>query len=303
MIVSEHDQTNDVERPGPKAVDGTLDDELVARRRDVRGARRREQILQLLQTVESGSLSVEEIAERFGVSFATVRRDLSRLHQDRHITRTYGGVALTGPAELSIHQRHLEFTGEKDAIGRRAAELVEDGAVVIVDAGTTTEFVARHLDAADVTVFTNGIGAVNVLLGKEDVSVVVLGGRLRAVNQTISGPEAEHMLHSVVADYAFIGADAVHPQYGVASRTLEQSRLKTLMMQRARQIVVVADRRKLNTDQFNYWSPIPPRWRLITDDQADPAALDDLRVAGAQIDLTQPLRALTDTANVKGNKP
>ena len=246
---------------------------------------------------------MEEIAERFGVSFATVRRDLSRLHQDRHITRTYGGVALTGPAELSIHQRHLEFTAEKDAIGRQAAELVADGAVVILDAGTTTEFVARHLDAADVTVFTNGIGAVNVLLGKEDVSVVVLGGRLRAVNQTISGPEAEHMLHSVVADYAFIGADAVHPQYGVASRTLEQSRLKTLMMQRARQIVVVADRRKVSTDQFNYWSPTPARWRLITDDDADPAALDELRNAGAQIDLAQPLRALTEPTNLKGNQP
>ena len=276
---------------------------LVARRRDVRGARRREQILQLLQTVESGALSVEEIAERFGVSFATVRRDLSRLRQGRHITRTYGGVALTGPAELSIHQRHLEFTQEKDAIGRRAAELVEDGAVVIVDAGTTTEFVARHLDAAGVTVFTNGIGAVNVLLNKDDVSVVVLGGRLRSVNQTISGPDAEHMLHSVVADYAFIGTDAVHPQYGIASRTLEQSRLKTLMMQRTRQIVVVADRRKLSTDQFNYWSPLPARWRLITDDDADPAALDELRATGAQIDLTHPLRALTDTANLKGNQP
>jgi DeoR/GlpR family transcriptional regulator of sugar metabolism len=297
--VSEDDQTNDSERSEPD----TADDDLVARRRDVRGARRREQILGLLRTVESGSLSVEEIAERFGVSFATVRRDLSRLHQDRHITRTYGGVALTGPAELSIHQRHLEFTAEKDAIGRQAAELVSDGAVVILDAGTTTEFVARHLDAADVTVFTNGIGAVNVLLGKEDVSVVVLGGRLRAVNQTISGPEAEHMLHSVVADYAFIGADAVHPQYGVASRTLEQSRLKTLMMQRARQIVVVADRRKVSTDQFNYWSPTPPRWRLITDDDADPAALDELRNAGAQIDLAQPLRALTEPTSLKGNQP
>ncbi len=89
------------------------------------------------------------------------------------------------------------------------------------------------------------------------------------------------MLHSVVADYAFIGADAVHPQYGVASRTLEQSRLKTLMMQRARQIVVVADRRKINTDQFNYWSPVPTRWRLITDDDADAKALSDLRAVGA----------------------
>jgi len=300
--VSEDDQTTGVERSNLTPAGETADDDLVARRRDVRGARRREQILGLLRTVESGSLSVEEIAERFGVSFATVRRDLSRLHQDRHITRTYGGVALTGPAELSIHQRHLEFTAEKDAIGRQAAGLVSDGAVVILDAGTTTEFVARHLDAADVTVFTNGIGAVNVLLGKEDVSVVVLGGRLRAVNQTISGPEAEHMLHSVVADYAFIGADAVHPQYGVASRTLEQSRLKTLMMQRARQIVVVADRRKVSTDQFNYWSPTPARWRLITDDDADPAALDELRKTGAQIDLAQPLRALNEPTNLKGNQ-
>lgn len=293
--------SSDEQRPDTTPAGGT-DDELIARRRDVRGARRRQQILQLLQTVESGALSVEEIAERFGVSFATVRRDLSRLHQDRHITRTYGGVALTGPAEQSIHQRHLEFTAEKDAIGRRAAELVGDGAVVILDAGTTTEFVARHLDADDLTVFTNGIGAVNVLLGNEDVSVVVLGGRLRTVNQTISGPEAEHMLHSVVADYAFIGADAVHPRYGVASRTLEQSRLKTLMMQRARQIVVVADRRKVSADQFNYWSPIPPRWRLITDDAADATALDELRGVGAQIDLAEPLRALTEITDLKGTQ-
>jgi DeoR family transcriptional regulator of aga operon len=275
----------------------------VARRRDVRGARRREQILRLLQTVESGSLSVEEIADRFGVSFATVRRDLSRLHQDRHITRTYGGVALTVPAELSIHQRHLEFTREKDAIGRLAAELVDDGAVVIVDAGTTTEFVARYLDAADVTVFTNGIGAINILMRKDGVSVVVLGGRLRPVNETISGAEAENMLRAVVADFAFVGADAVHPQYGVASRTLEQSRLKTMMMARARQTVVVADHRKLGTDQFSYWSPLPAQWRFVTDDDADPAALDELRDTGAQIDMAHPLRALTDTADSKGKGP
>jgi DeoR family transcriptional regulator, aga operon transcriptional repressor len=256
-----------------------------------------------LQTVESGSLSVEEIADRFGVSFATVRRDLSRLHRDQHITRTYGGVALTVPTELSIHQRHLEFTREKDAIGRLAAELVDDGAVVIVDAGTTTEFVARYLDAADVTVFTNGIGAINILMRKDGVSVVVLGGRLRPVNETISGAEAENMLRAVVADFAFIGADAVHPQYGVASRTLEQSRLKTMMMQRARQTVVVADHRKLGTDQFNYWSPLPAQWRFVTDDDADPAALDELRHTGAQIDVAHPLRALTDTVDSKGDQP
>lgn len=293
--------TQPTDADDPEGADDARD--TVARRRDVRGARRREQILHLLQTVESGSLSVEEIADRFGVSFATVRRDLSRLHQDRHITRTYGGVALTSPTEQSIHQRHLKFTREKDAIGRLAAELVADGALVIVDAGTTTEFVARYLEAEDITVFTNGIGAINILMRKEDVSVVVLGGRLRRVNETISGAEAEGMLRSVVADYAFVGADAVHPEYGVASRTLEQSRLKTLMMQRARQTVVVADHRKLGTDQFSYWSALPAQWRLVTDEDADPIHLDRLRHVGAHIDIAHPLRAVTDTADQKGNQP
>lgn len=162
---------------------------------------------------------------------------------------------------------------------------------------------ARYLEAEDITVFTNGIGAINILMRKEDVSVVVLGGRLRRVNETISGAEAEGMLRSVVADYAFVGADAVHPEYGVASRTLEQSRLKTLMMQRARQTVVVADHRKLGTDQFSYWSALPAQWRLVTDEDADPIHLDRLRHVGAHIDIAHPLRAVTDTADQKGNQP
>jgi DeoR/GlpR family transcriptional regulator of sugar metabolism len=303
--VSETEQSTTEQLAGSAAADLPVADtpaaeDLVTRRRDVRGARRRQQILQLLQDAETGSLSVEEISNRFGISFATVRRDLSRLHLDRHITRTYGGVSLTGPTELSIHQRHQEFIPQKDAIGRRAAALIDDGATVILDAGTTTEFVAQHLAAGGVTVFTNGIGAINILLRNEDVSVVVLGGRLRPLNETITGAQTESMLRSVLADYAFIGADAVHPRYGIASRTLEQSQLKTVMMQRARQIVVVADSRKFDTDQFTYWSPLPPRWHLITDDAADSAAIDDLRSAGAQIDLTQPLR-LSETSTPKGN--
>ena len=82
---------------------------------------------------------------------------------------------------------------------------------------------------------------------------------------------------------------------------MEQSRLKTLMMQRARQIVVVADRRKISTDQFNYWSPTPARWRLITDDDADATALSELRAVGADVELVSPLRALTEPTTLKGS--
>jgi DeoR/GlpR family transcriptional regulator of sugar metabolism len=132
-------------------------------------------------------------------------------------------------------------------------------------------------------VFTNGIGIINALLQNEDVSVVVLCGRLRPMNETITGTEAENMLRSVVADYAFIGADGVHPHCGIASRTLEQSQMVTRIMQRAWQVVVVAESRKLCTDQFDHWSSFPARWLLITDDAADPATLNELRKTGAQV--------------------
>ena len=173
---------------------------------------------------------------------------------------------------------------------------------MIFDAGTTTEFVARYLDAADVTVFTNGIGAVNVFLGKEDVSVVVLGGHLRTVNQTISGPEAER------APFGRRGLRVHRRRRGAPAVRRRVADPRAEPAQDPDDAAGAPDRggrrsAQGHTDQFNYWSPTPARWRLITDDEADPAALDELRKTGAQVELAQPLRALTETANVKGNQP
>ena len=110
------------------------------------------------------------------------------------------------------------------------------------------------------------------------------------------------MLHSVVADYAFIGADAMDPEFGVASRTLEQSRLKTLMMQRARQIVVSSPTAQGQHRPVQLLVAEPARWRLITDDAADPAALDALRSQRRRTDRhRQPLRVLANPTTRKAN--
>jgi DeoR family transcriptional regulator of aga operon len=96
------------------------------------------------------------------------------------------------------------------------------------------------------------------------------------------------MLKSVVASYAFIGVDAIDPEFGFASMTLEQSRLKSLM-QRARNAVIVADSKKLQPREFTYWSELPEKWRLITDDAADPTALDALRARGSVVTQNRPV--------------
>src|SRR5919112_6523691 len=107
------------------------------RRTDHKGAARRAQILRMLQDNPTADLSVEEIARRFGVSFATVRRDLTRLRQQHGVARTYGGIALLQPVEGPTRERRTTLRRAKEAIGRHAAELVSDGQLVVLDAGST----------------------------------------------------------------------------------------------------------------------------------------------------------------------
>src|SRR5919112_3962585 len=107
------------------------------RRQDHKGAARRAQILRMLEQNPGGDLSVEEIALQFGVSFATVRRDLTRLREQHGVARTYGGIALIQPVEVPTRERRTTLRRAKEAIGRHAAELVSDGQLVVLDAGST----------------------------------------------------------------------------------------------------------------------------------------------------------------------
>ncbi len=248
---------------------------------------RRERIVELLVRRGDEPLPVEEVAATFGVSPATVRRDLEELRSTGRITRTYGGAVLgTASAELSVRQRELSHAGEKDAIARAAANLVKPGSVVLLDAGSTTERVARLLRGIpELTVVTNGIAATATLLEQGDTEIIVLGGRLRRINQTISGASAEQMVRGLYADIAFIGADAVDPRRGVASRTLEQSTLKSLMADHARTVVVVADSTKLTGGWTSYWSPMTTPWLLLTDDRAAPEVLASFRAADPRLEI------------------
>lgn len=252
------------------------------RRTDRKGAARRAQILRMLQENPAADLSVEEIARRFGVSFATVRRDLTRLREQHGVARTYGGIALLRPVEVPTRERLTTFRRAKDAIGREAAGLVSDGDLVVLDAGSTTSCLAEQLrDHARLTVVTNGIGVVNALMAADGVDLVVLGGRLRGINETITGGVAEDMLRQVHAATAFLGTDGLDPAAGLACRTLEQSRLKTVMMQRAARVVVLADSSKLDGGDYPFWSPLDRPWELVTDSGASQAQLERMRAAGA----------------------
>ncbi|MGH3366613.1 MAG: DeoR/GlpR family DNA-binding transcription regulator, partial [Nocardioidaceae bacterium] len=151
-----------------------------------------------------GRVSVEEAAERVGVSAATIRRDLDQLAQQQLLTRTRGGAVVNGVSyDLPLRYKTAKHAPEKQRIGSAAANLVPPGSVVGLNGGTTTTEVARVLATrADLnstatgpalTVVTNALNIANELTVRPHVKIVLTGGVARPQSYELIGPLASAM--------------------------------------------------------------------------------------------------------------
>ncbi|WP_129787663.1 DeoR/GlpR family DNA-binding transcription regulator [Promicromonospora panici] len=235
----------------------------------MRAPQRREEIVRMART--NGLASVEQLAEVFGVTQSTIRRDLSTLDKSNQLARTYGGVIAVRSAhyEASLQERAAESHGAKDAIGRWAAGQVEPGQTVLLDAGTTTARVAAHLHGmAPLTVVTSGLTPFFELADDSGMERILLGGEYREVSQSFVGPLTEAALDRWSFDRAFLGADAVTAERGICEASPAQTRLKELMARASDRVYVLAHSAKLGATPFNAWVHLPGKWTLVTDSGA-----------------------------------
>ncbi|GDY31684.1 DeoR/GlpR family DNA-binding transcription regulator [Gandjariella thermophila] len=234
----------------------------------------------LLAAVRGGEGSIQQLAEQFAVSPSTIRRDLAELARAGHVIRTYGGALDTAHSvERTLREKDALHAEEKDAVARAAAELVGEGEVVLLDAGTTTGRLARHLaDRAGVTVVTNGLSVLLALADSPEVEVVVLGGRLRHPNEAILGASVEQQLRHIQPDRVFLGTDGLTAGRGLCSPTLEQAQLKYAMLHAGREAYVLVDHSKLGQAPFSYWTPLD-RQHTVVVDGGRPEALRPFRTA------------------------
>ncbi len=246
-----------------------------------------ERILDLLYR-DGGVVPVQDIADGAGVSLATARRDLTRLEARGLIVRTRGGASAaqrmwSGPT--MAESRHIlpEF---KSAVGRRAAQLVQPGEVVMLDAGFTTSQVACHIQARPLTVVTNSFDVATALVGRDGVSIILLGGELEESLGATHGPLTEMHIRQLSADKAILGADAISARDGLGTPLASVAKLKQLMVEHSNEVIVVADHSKVGRSALYRAAPASAVTRLVTDDLAPAQALDALRAAGVEVILT-----------------
>jgi DeoR family transcriptional regulator of aga operon len=248
-------------------------------------------VLELL--AERGTLSIEQIADNFGVSEATVRRDLNELAEQRLLSRARGGAVLDSVSyDLPLRYKTARQHEEKQRIATRAAAMVSPGAVVGLNGGTTTSAVARELGLrsdsngnrrSQLTVVTNALNIANELAVRPHIKLVVPGGIARAQSYELIGGLASRGLADLTMDLMFLGVNAIGSE-GAAASDEGEAEVNRAMVRHARQVVAVADSSKLTGHAFWKICDISSIHTLITDAGADPASVTQLRTMGLVVE-------------------
>jgi len=147
---------------------------------------RRNTILQI--TEQQGFVTMQQIVDQVGVSESTVRRDLEHLEKICQIRRTRGGASYVGESLTPFDERFMRAFPEKQSVGRAAAALVQPGEAVLLDGGTTTLEVARHLVGKSLQVVTNSVPIVNLLANQPQIELIFLGGYVYPKTGVALGP-------------------------------------------------------------------------------------------------------------------
>jgi DeoR/GlpR family transcriptional regulator of sugar metabolism len=211
----------------------------------------RERQAEIARLVDAnGRARVSDLAQRFGVSAVTIRKDLLILESERQVARTHGGaIALRRSSpELAFDIRERLQRDEKSGMGAAAAAMVNDGESIVLDASTSALYIARHLKDIEawhgLTVVTNSIRIASELAGHQGITVLMLGGRVRWEALSVVGPLGDGVFRRVNVQKAFLGAAGFTMDEGLTDAMEEEAQIKRSMVSAARDIYAMVDHTK-----------------------------------------------------------
>lgn len=240
---------------------------------------------------DTGQVTVGELAERFGVSIDTVRRDLDQLAAEGILVRTYGGavsLSTVSRTDRTVDQRLTVQEQEKEKIAALAAALVQDGSTIMINGGTTTLALARSLvQHRDLTVATNNLLVPGALPPTAIRDIYVFGGAVRALTLATIGPVSFRgntgAELDISCDLALIGVGAVAADAGYTTSNLAEAAMMQEMISRAARVAILADSSKFGRRLFAQVSELAAADYLITDTVPPPDLRDALKANGVEV--------------------
>lgn len=233
-----------------------------------------------------GRVDVVALAESFGVTAETIRRDLTVLERSGVLRRVHGGAIPVERLgfEPALATRDAVLISEKERIAKAAlAEVPEDGAIIL-DAGTTTARLAQLLPAdRELTVVVNSPVLAATLGLKPNLTVLLLGGRVRGKTLATVDDWALRPLADMYVDVAFMGANGLSVERGMTTPDPAEAAVKRAMIAAARRVVLLADHTKIGNDYLAKFGALADLDLLITDNGLDQDLAAEVETTGVRV--------------------
>jgi DeoR/GlpR family transcriptional regulator of sugar metabolism len=245
-------------------------------------SQRKDYILKILKT--NGQVIAKSVSHQLGLSEDTIRRDLRELASEGRLQRVHGGALPASPAVVDFLGRQQLATDAKVAIGKAAAMMVRPGQVVILDGGTTTLQLAKHLPRdLQATVVTHSPTIAVALVEHPTIEVVLIGGRLFKHSIVTVGAAAVEAIGRIRADLYFMGVTGIHPEAGLSTGDLEESHIKRALSASAAETYVLISAEKLNAASPYVIAALSEVDGIIVDASIPAESLEPYRRAGLSV--------------------
>lgn len=216
---------------------------------------------------QRGFATIEAMAETFGVSAQTIRRDIIELSQKNLLERYHGGAGLpTGRDRLAYANRRVRNAEEKRRIAALVAREIPNGASVFIDIGTTTEAVAEALlGHQNLRVITNHIGVVSLLCEHSSFEIMLPGGLVRNRDRAITGETTAEFLRRFRVEFGIFGVGAIDPEGHLLDYDYRDVHISRAAMEVSRRRFAVIDSSKFLGDAMMHLAHVAEIDALFTD--------------------------------------
>jgi DeoR family fructose operon transcriptional repressor len=227
-----------------------------------------ERFTKILQYVnEMKYASLEDLMTLTSSSESTIRADLVELARNKKIVRLRGGAQAldihSSSYEMSVSTKEKLEAASKRKIGEYAATLIEPKSLIYIDAGTSTNALAKEIHTKDITIVTNS-NAIGEHLTKEGFDVYVTGGKIKLTTDAYTGSYTLDFISRFKFDAGFFGVNAINEKEGLTTPDFEEAQVKKQAMSRCTKVYVLADHTKFNSSSAVTFSTLD-NLTIITD--------------------------------------
>jgi DeoR family transcriptional regulator, deoxyribose operon repressor len=248
-----------------------------------------ERLSVIMQTLSiSKGSSVQELSEQLKVSHMTIRRDLESLVENGQVRVFHGSVILHPSSSARAEESYYSLNGagaknpeKKRCIGQLAASLIEPEDTLIIDCGSTTEYLAKYLpEEITYTVLCYALNIISETVRRRNCRSLFSGGVFHENTLMFESPEGLEMIRNFRATKAFISASGVSSQFGVTCMNSYERETKKVMIQSSRKKILLVDSSKFEVIRSDYFAELSDFDEIITDDGISPEQTAVIRDLG-----------------------